>query len=91
MTTRICILAWEISWAEEPGGLPSTVYSPWGCKRIRHNLGTKQQKPLIIKYCLLTMFVQFSGSKYIHVVVQFSPSISQIFLLPKLNLSPDWD
>ena len=29
------ILAWEIPWTEE------TVYSPWGHKRVRHNLVTK--------------------------------------------------
>ena len=28
MATHSSILAWEIQWTEEPGGL----YSPWGCK-----------------------------------------------------------
>ena len=27
MATHAGILAWEIPWTEEPGGLP-----PWGCK-----------------------------------------------------------
>ena len=39
MTTHSSILAWEIPWTEEPGGL----YSPWGGKRVRHDLRTKQQ------------------------------------------------
>ena len=30
MATHYSILAWEIPWTEEPGGLQ---YSPWGCKR----------------------------------------------------------
>ena len=30
MATHSCILAWEISWTEEPGKL----YSPWGCKEL---------------------------------------------------------
>ena len=30
MATRSCILAWEIPWTEEPGGL----HSPWGCKEL---------------------------------------------------------
>ena len=30
------ILAWEIPWTEEPGR-----NSPWGCKRVRHDLTTK--------------------------------------------------
>ena len=33
-----CILAWEIPWAESLAG-----YSPWGRKRVRQDLGSKQQ------------------------------------------------
>ena len=33
--------AWEIPWTEGPDGLQ---YSPWGCKRVRHDLVTKQKK-----------------------------------------------
>ena len=39
MATHSNILAWEIPWTEEPRGL-----HPWGCKRFRHNLVTKQQQ-----------------------------------------------
>ena len=39
MATHFSILAWEIPWPEEPGGL----YSPWGRKRVRRDLVTKQQ------------------------------------------------
>ena len=35
MTTRSCILAWEIPWTEEPGRLQSM-----GC-RVRYNLVTE--------------------------------------------------
>ena len=38
MATHSSILAWEISWTEEPGGLQSMV-----SQRIRHDLLTKQQ------------------------------------------------
>ena len=38
MATLSSILAWEIPWTEEPGGLQST-----GLQRGRHNLATKQQ------------------------------------------------
>ena len=34
------ILAWEIPWTEEPGGLQST-----GSQSVRHDLVTKQQPP----------------------------------------------
>ena len=48
MATHSSILAWEILWREEPGRL----YSPWGCKRVRHNLVTKQQQRMARKYSL---------------------------------------
>ena len=32
-------LAWEIPWAEDPGGLQSM-----GSQRVRHDLATKQQQ-----------------------------------------------
>ena len=38
MATRSSILAWEIPWTEEPGGLQSM-----GSQRIRHVLVSKQQ------------------------------------------------
>ena len=38
MATHSSILAWEIPWTEEPGGLQST-----GSQRVRHSLATKQQ------------------------------------------------
>ena len=38
MATHFSILAWEISWTEEPGGL-----QPLGSQRVGQNLATKQQ------------------------------------------------
>ena len=38
MATHSSILAWEIPWTEEPGGLQSM-----GSQRLRHDLVTKQQ------------------------------------------------
>ena len=38
MATHSSILAWEIPWTEEPGGLQSM-----GLQRVGHNLATKQQ------------------------------------------------
>ena len=38
MAIHSSILAWEISWTEEPGGLQSM-----GSQRVRHDLATKQQ------------------------------------------------
>ena len=36
MTTHSSILAWEIPWTEEPGGLQSM-----GSQRVRHDLATE--------------------------------------------------
>ena len=38
IATHFSILAQEISWTEEPGGL-----NPWGCKRVRYDSATEQQ------------------------------------------------
>ena len=40
MATHSNILAWEIPWTEEPGGLQSMG------RRAGHDLATKQQQPL---------------------------------------------
>ena len=39
MATRSSILAWKISWTEEPGGLQSI-----GLQRVRHDLVTEHVK-----------------------------------------------
>ena len=44
MITHSRILAWEIPWTEEPGGL----YSPWGCKRVRHDRAIEHTAQVII-------------------------------------------
>ena len=41
------ILAWEISWIEEPGGLQSM-----GSQRVRHNLAAKPPPPPYIHICV---------------------------------------
>ena len=40
MATYSSILAWEIPWTEEPGGLQSM-----GSQRVRHDLATKPPPP----------------------------------------------
>ena len=39
MATHFGILTWEIPWTEEPDELQSMC-----CKRVRHDLATKQQQ-----------------------------------------------
>ena len=39
MATCFSILAWE-----SPGQRSLVGYSPWGCKRVRHDLATKTTK-----------------------------------------------
>ena len=45
------ILAWEIPWTEEPGGVQST-----GSQRVRHDLATKQQVSLYNSYLEIIQF-----------------------------------
>ena len=46
MATYSSILAWRISWTEEPGGLQSM-----GSQRVRHDLVTKQQQQYLKHDC----------------------------------------
>ena len=39
MATHSSVLAWEIPWTEEPGGLQSM-----GLQRVGHNLATERQQ-----------------------------------------------
>ena len=63
MATDSSILAWEIPWTEEPGGLQSM-----GSESVGHDLGTKQQQQveytvrIVFKYLLL-LFLS-CGNKY---------------------------
>ena len=63
MATHSSILAWEIPWTEEPGGLQSM-----GSESVGHDLGTKQQQQveytvrIVFKYLLL-LFLS-CGNKY---------------------------
>ena len=50
METYSSILAWEIPWTEKPGGL-----RPWGHKKVRHDLETKQQQSISTQ---LSIFLQ---------------------------------
>ena len=44
MAIHSSILAWRISWTEEPGGLQSM-----GLQRVRHNLATEQHLALSLR------------------------------------------
>ena len=43
MATYSGVLAWEIPWTDEPGGL-----SPTGLQRVKYELATKQQQHIMI-------------------------------------------
>ena len=53
MATHSSILTWKIPWTEEPGGLQSM-----GRKKVRHDLGTKQQQHLL-KFIGISLGVQW--------------------------------
>ena len=47
MVTHSSILAWEIPWTEEPGGLQSM-----GSQRVGHDLAIKQQQKNVFRVTL---------------------------------------
>ena len=53
MAAHSSVLAWEIPWTEEPGGLQSK-----GSQRVRHDLVTKEQQQRLNKG---TEFLSFSS------------------------------
>ena len=57
MATHPSILAWEIPWTEEPGGLPFM-----GSQRVRHDLMSKQQQQT--QATLLKDSVYLVGKEY---------------------------
>ena len=60
MATHSSILAWEIPWTEEPGGL----YSPWGHKRVRQteqacaHQALRDRMPRGLHYSVIHTFLQ---------------------------------
>ena len=63
------ILAWEIPWTEEPGGLQSM-----GSQRVRHDLATKLPPPTAQKqrmkrknhYVIISIYVENHQTNSIH-------------------------
>ena len=69
MATYSVILAWEIPWTEEPGGLQSM-----GSQRVRHNLVTKQQQQILINNCFIrwstfSSLKMVANSNFVHFAV----------------------
>ena len=60
MAAHSSILASEIPWTEDP-----VAYSPWGFKRIRHNLATEQQEQLILS---LQLYELHEGRDFVSIL-----------------------
>ena len=78
--THYNILAWEIPWTEEPGGLQSI-----GSQRVRHDLATKstrlmEQRPQAPN---ATKNIDLSELTYNIYSVQFSCSVVSYSLQPR--------
>ena len=77
MATPSSILAWEISWTEEP--------SPWCWKRIEHDLATKQQI-----FCCSSPFISSLYSfKAFWLEAELKPYVSKVWAVSFL-LSLFW-
>ena len=68
MATNSSILAWEIPWTEEPGGL-----HPWGGKRVRHDFMTEQQQHTLIITYNLYYLPKTQTSNMITLIISFNP------------------
>ena len=55
LVTHSSILAWEIPWTEEPGGLQST-----GSRRVRNDLATKQQQHDVFCFVILLAVINIT-------------------------------
>ena len=80
MAVHSRILAWEIPWTEESGS-----YSPWGCKRVGHDLATKQQQSRYQMSLLLqvrsnsmtkTGTLRLKRKMVIYILGKFYPAVS---------------
>ena len=77
MATPSSVLAWEIPWTEEPGGLQSM-----GSKRVEHDLVTKQHQEFIAvspSPCTIYIYV----NSFIPVQVRVTKSNPQWMLAQK--------
>jgi len=63
MAIHFSILAWEIPWTEEPGGLQAMV-----SQRVGHDLVTKQQMKNRVHMYIYTKYLKFQlrriGTRY---------------------------
>ena len=87
METHSSVLAWEIPWTENAGG-----YSPWGPKRVRHDLATKQRLTLSLTVDLLSMVSQLLNSVFLslhslHIGIPGPFSSRKIFFYLKHSFS----
>ena len=66
-------IPWRRKWQHTPAFLPGKshgrrsleVYSPWGCKRVRYDLSSRQQQQAMIIIVLSN--IGHTGSKQLHV------------------------
>jgi len=79
MATHSSILAWEISWTEEPGRLQSMR-----SERVGHDLATKQQIPTHAPFTTLKTIV-LSPAKLLGETIAFS--VMFVLLRPSLKIA----
>ena len=88
MATQSSILAWEILWKEEPGGLQSM-----GLERVGHNWLTKQQIPVWCRNFIpinlyLLLFCAILGFPGGSVVKNPSANVGDVDSIPGLGRFP---
>ena len=67
MATHSRILAWEIH-----GRRSLAAYSPWGCKRVGHDLATKERQP---PHAALEQFLSVSPTQKSAAITQVASAM----------------
>ena len=60
MATHSSILAWQVPWTKEPGGLQSM-----GSQKVRHGLATKQRQIIILYILYVTIIITIITVAYL--------------------------
>ena len=82
MATHSSILAWEIPWIEEPGGLQSM-----GSQRVGHDWVTNPTHSAYICVCVCVFFSRFFSLTDYYIILSIVPCVTWASSLTSLGMS----
>ena len=74
MVHHSSIFAWEIPWTEKPG------YSPWGHKKVRHNLATKEQQYFQRQIKIFCKVLLYSEKKILKISLRYLKLVMSLII-----------